>query len=180
MTVIHTARLTLRPMIATDAEPYAALRFHPEVARWLPPAAAGLAPIDAATAAIERFAQAWTERRYAPWGIFRDGRLIGHGGLNWVPEFGETEVLWALHPDAWGQGYATETARAALAFGFDTLGLKRIFAITKPDNRASQAVMTRLRMTYRKNVTYKGIEAARFEIELGMRRRKNSINPKRV
>ena len=55
--------------------------------------------------------------------MFRDGRLIGHGGLNYVPEFDETEVLWALHPDAWGQGYATEMARAALDYGFETLGL---------------------------------------------------------
>ena len=164
MTVIHTERLTLRPMIAADAEPYAALRFHPEVARWLPPAVPGLGPIDAARGTIERFAQAWTDLGHAPWGLFRDGRLIGHGGLNWVPEFGETEVLWALHPDAWGQGYATEMARAALEFGFDALGLERIFAITKPDNRASQAVMTRLGMTYRKDVTYKGIEAVWFEI----------------
>ncbi|WP_296387326.1 GNAT family N-acetyltransferase [Reyranella sp.] len=106
-----------------------------------------------------------TEHRYAPWGIFRDGRLIGHGGLNWVPEFGETEVLWALHPDAWGCGYATETARAALESGFSALGLERIFAITWPDNRPSQAVMTRLGMMYRKNVAYKGIEAVWLEIE---------------
>jgi [ribosomal protein S5]-alanine N-acetyltransferase len=165
MTVLHTERLTLRPLVTADAEPYAALRFHPEVARWLPPAAAGVAPLDAVRATIERFERAWTERRYAPWGIFHDGRLIGHGGLNWVPEFGETEVLWALHPDAWGQGFATETARAALDYGFDTLGLERIFAITMPDNRASQAVMTRLGMTYRKNVTYKGFEAVWFEID---------------
>jgi len=165
MTVIQTTRLTLRPLVTADAEPYAALRFHPEVARWLPPAAAGVEPLDAVRATIDRFERAWTERRYAPWGIFRDGSLIGHGGLNWVPEFGETEVLWALHPDAWGQGYATETARAALDYGFDTLGLERIFAITMPDNRPSQAVMTRLGMTYRKNVTYKGFEAVWFEIE---------------
>jgi ribosomal-protein-alanine N-acetyltransferase len=164
MTVIHTARLTLRPMTAADAGPYAALRFHLEVARWLPPAAPGLTPIDAAAAAITRFAQAWAERRYAPWGVFRDGRLIGHGGLNWVPEFAATEVLWALHPDAWGQGYATETARAALALGFDALGLERIFAITMPDNCASQAVMTRLGMTYRRDVTYKSIEVMWFEL----------------
>ena len=62
------------------------------------------------------------ERGYGPWGVFRDGRLIGHGGLNFVPEFGETEVLWALHPDAWGKGYATEVARAALGYGFDDAG----------------------------------------------------------
>jgi ribosomal-protein-alanine N-acetyltransferase len=156
MTTLQTDRLTLRPLAPGDAETYAAMRFHPEVARWLPPV-----PVDPAEAvrnSIERFASGWRERGYAPWGIFRAGRLIGHGGLNWVPEFGETEVLWALHPDAWGQGYATETARAALAYGFDMVGLGLIFAMTLPDNRPSQAVMKRLGLTYRRRVQYKAFD----------------------
>jgi RimJ/RimL family protein N-acetyltransferase len=73
-------------------------------------------------------------------------------------------MSWALSTDARGRGYATETARAALGHGFHVLGLERIFAITKPDNRPSQAVMMRLGMTYRKNVTYKGIDAVWFEM----------------
>jgi RimJ/RimL family protein N-acetyltransferase len=120
-----------------------------------------------ARASIERFAQSWRERRYAPWGIFSDSRLIGHGGLNFVPEFGETEVLWALHPDAWGHGYATETARAALDYGFGEIGLKLIFTITKPDNLTSQAVMKRLGMRYAKNVVYEDIDAVWFDIDRG-------------
>ena len=150
MTILRTERLTLRPLAPADAEAYAAMRYHPAVAEWLLPAAGD--PVDLARAAIERFAQSWQRRRYAPWGLFLAGRLIGHGGLNFVPEFGETEVLWALHPDAWGHGYATEVARAALAYGFDTLGLNLIFAITLPDNHASQAVMKRLGLTYRRKV----------------------------
>src|SRR6185503_2078 len=118
MTVLQTDRLTLRPLIAADAELYAGMRYHPEVAKWLSPS--DLDPVDAARAAIERFELSWQERRYAPWGLFRDGRLIGHGGLNFVPEFDATEVLWALHPDAQGKGYATEMAWQALRFGFET------------------------------------------------------------
>jgi RimJ/RimL family protein N-acetyltransferase len=154
MTTLTTERLTLRPLVAEDAEAYAAMRYHPEVAKWLPPAEGD--PVELARATIARFAAAWRERRHAPWGVFRQGRLIGHGGLNFVPEFDETEVLWALHPDAWGCGYATEVARAALGYGFDTLGLHMIFAITLPDNAASQAVMKRLGLGYRRRVAYKG------------------------
>ena len=144
----------LRPLVPADAEAYAAMRFHPQVARWLPPAPD--VPMVAAHRTIERFALGWQDRRYAPWGVFLEGRLIGHGGLNHVPEFDATEVLWALHPDAWGNGYATEVARAALAYGFDALGFELIFAITLPDNHASQAVMKRLGLTYRRQVEYKG------------------------
>jgi RimJ/RimL family protein N-acetyltransferase len=153
MTTLKTERLCLRPLGLGDAEAYAAVRCHPEVARWLPPVAGE--PVDAVRGTIGRFAAAWQERQYAPWGVFLDDRLIGHGGLNFVPEFDATEVLWALHPDAWGHGYATEVARAALAYGFGTLKLDLIFAITLPDNLASQAVMKRLGLTYRRRVDYR-------------------------
>lgn len=154
MAILHTARLTLRPLIANDAEAYAALRGHPEVAKWVPLPAEGV---------IQRYATAWEERRYAPWGVFLAGQLVGHGGLNYVPEFGETEVLWALHPDYWGRGYATEVAQASLTYGFETLGLGLIFAITLPDNLASQAVMKRIGLTYRKQVTYRGFDVVWFD-----------------
>jgi RimJ/RimL family protein N-acetyltransferase len=163
MTILQTERLTLRPLVPDDAPVYAAMRYHPAVAAWLLPAAGD--PLEAARASIERFAEAWQQRRHAPWGLFLEGRLIGHGGLNFVPEFDKTEVLWALHPDAWGKGYATETARAALAYGFETLGLKLIFAMTRPDNIASQAVMRRLGLSYRRNVVYKGMDAIWLDID---------------
>ena len=163
MTTLETERLSLRPLEAADAEAYAAMRFHPAVSKWLPPAEGD--PIEAARGTIRRFAAGWQERRHAPWGVFLQDRLIGHAGLNFVPEFDATEVLWALHPDAWGHGYATETAEAALDYGFGTLRLKMIFAITKPDNTASQAVMRRLGLTYRKNVVYRDIDAAWFDID---------------
>jgi len=154
MMTVKTARLTLRPLAPGDAEAYAAMRYHPEVAKWLRPDDGD--PVELARASIERFRLLWQERRCAPSGLFQDGRLIGHGGLNFVPEFGETEVLWALHPDAWGRGYATEAARASLRYGFETLGLDLIFAMTLPDNLSSQAVMRRLGLTYRRRVEYKG------------------------
>ena len=82
-----------------------------------------------------------------------------------MPEFGETEVLWALHPDAWGQGYATEMARAALDYGFETLGLELIFAITCPTTSlAGGDEAARPRLSQR--VDYKGfMDIVWFDIE---------------
>lgn len=159
MTILRTNRLALRPLLPDDAEDYAAMRFHPDVARWLPPAPGAQQESDrvvAARATIDRFAASWQERRLAPWGIFLDAKLVGHGGLNYVAEFDAVEVLWALHPEAWGKGYATEVAEAALDYGFGTLDLGSIFAITLESNTASQAVMKRIGLTYRKRVDYRG------------------------
>lgn len=82
---------------------------------------------------------------YAPWTIrLRDGeRIIGWGGLyddpfdsGWGVELG-----YFFHPDAWGQGYASELAGAALAFADWTLGLPSVTAFAHPDNAGSQRVL---------------------------------------
>ena len=171
MDTVITARLVLRPLADADAPRYAEVRYHPEVARWLPAAQGEV--LDNARRTIAYFAQCWASDGHGPWGLFlkegdEPGRLIGHGGLRVIPEFaGQTEILYALHPEAWGRGYATELGHAALRYGFERRGLASIFAITMPDNHASQAVMQRLGMSYRRRVTYKDIEAVWFEIERG-------------
>jgi len=56
-------------------------------------------------------------------------------------------TLWyVIHPDAWGQGYATEAGRAILDFGFGSLGMHRMIADCDPANRASARVAERLGM----------------------------------
>jgi RimJ/RimL family protein N-acetyltransferase len=100
-----------------------------------------------------------------------DGRLIGMVGLvqSWgpfdlLPSFQhllkesppnlsrpEMGLFWALARDARGQGYATEAARALIAYAFGTLHLARIVATTEHDNAASIAVMQRLGMTVERN-----------------------------
>ena len=57
------------------------------------------------------------------------------------------EIGWRLAHDAWGHGYATEGARAALAFGFETLRLAEIISMTTPDNARSRHVMEKLGMS---------------------------------
>jgi RimJ/RimL family protein N-acetyltransferase len=61
--------------------------------------------------------------------------------------FTGVEVGWRLARSAWGHGYATEAALASLAFGFETLELPEILAVTTATNLRSQAVMRRISMT---------------------------------
>jgi ribosomal-protein-alanine N-acetyltransferase len=58
------------------------------------------------------------------------------------------EVGWRFPVSAWGHGYATEAARAAVAFGFGTLGLDEILSWTTVANQRSRAVMERIGMTH--------------------------------
>jgi len=58
------------------------------------------------------------------------------------------EIGWRLAADFWGRGLATEAARAALAFGFESLGLTEIVSFTVPANLRSRRVMEKLGMSH--------------------------------
>ncbi|MBK5287422.1 MAG: GNAT family N-acetyltransferase [Acidimicrobiia bacterium] len=78
------------------------------------------------------------------------GGVIGYVGLSvpmFLPEIlPAVEVGWRFDPDAWGRGYATEAARAALAEGFTTLGFDEICSLPQVENVASVRVAERLGM----------------------------------
>ena len=94
-----------------------------------------------------------------------DGPIIGSCRLD-VDEGPAPDLSYWLGTRYWGKGYATEVARVALGYGFDTLELDLIFAITLPDNHASQAVMKRLGLTYRRRVEYRGLsDSVWFDID---------------
>jgi RimJ/RimL family protein N-acetyltransferase len=75
-----------------------------------------------------------------------DGRLIGLGGLIMKPDPLQAELWYCLERYCWGEGYATEAARALLRYGADDLGLHRIWAHVVPDNEASVRVLEKLAM----------------------------------
>jgi len=161
MTVLRTARLVLRPFEAADVEPYVAIRAKREVGRFLPAPPKG----DRAAWAkdlFDMFAREWRERGHGPWAATdaASGRLLGHMGLRYLSDFGETELLYAFDVDAWGKGLATEGAAASLRFGFETVGLARIMAIAIPENAASRKVMTKLGLKYERMAKFKGFDVA--------------------
>lgn len=82
------------------------------------------------------------------------GELIGHSGPKPLDTTAEIEVAYALAKSYWGQGFATEAARAAMRFGFEHLNLDRIVAVAVPENLASQRVMIKLVTTYEKIARY--------------------------
>jgi RimJ/RimL family protein N-acetyltransferase len=103
---------------------------------------------------VDGILRGWAELGYGLWAIERvaDERFLGFTGLS-KPSFEAhftpaVEVGWRLARDAWGHGYATEGAEAAVAWGFETLHLEAIVSFTVPGNTRSCAVMERLGMTH--------------------------------
>jgi RimJ/RimL family protein N-acetyltransferase len=128
-----------------------------EVQRYLGMAPRVMADRDEAVAAIERW-RALQDPVLGLWAVelAEDHRLLGTMLLKDIPASrdqlplppsGDIEIGWHFHPDAWGQGYATEAARAVLAHGFRG-GLDRVVAVTFPENVASQRVCARIGLTH--------------------------------
>lgn len=103
-------------------------------------------------ASVAHFLAEFDRRGYGWWAVEvrATGEFIGFAGLDEVEDdtpFTGVEIGWRLARSAWGQGYATEAALAVLAYGFDTLDLPEILAMTTATNLRSQAVMRRIGMT---------------------------------
>jgi RimJ/RimL family protein N-acetyltransferase len=146
---LETARLVLREWRDSDRAPFGQLNADPRVAEFLG------GPLDraASDALVDRIVARWRDDGHGLWAVERreDGAFIGFVGLA-AQTFAATftpcvEVGWRLAPAAWGHGYASEAARAALRFGFEDLGLDEIVSLTTVTNARSQALMERLGMT---------------------------------
>jgi len=148
--VLETARLSLRCWQPADRAPLAAMNADPRVMAFLPTV---LTEAES-DAQLDRLRAHILEHGFGYWALERraDAALIGFCGLRQtVFDAAFTpcvDIGWRLAFLAWGQGYATEAARAALAYGFETLGLAEILSFTVPMNVRSRAVMERLGMRY--------------------------------
>jgi [ribosomal protein S5]-alanine N-acetyltransferase len=143
---LHTERLVLRPVTADD---HAALLAHwsaPDVRRFLFDGAM-LSAAEIAEA-IEDSTRDFGRAGYGLWLVHENGRsdLVGTAGLRPLEDLG-LEIFYSLAPGSWGQGYATEAARAVLDHALGPLGLPEVLAEVDAGNTASIAVIERLGMT---------------------------------
>jgi RimJ/RimL family protein N-acetyltransferase len=144
--VIVTERLVLRQWRDSDVELFARMGTDPDVMEFFP----GPMTYEASSGFAERIRTHIDETGWGLWAVEVPGvaDFIGFVGLA-VPRFDDTltEVGWRLDKPYWGQGYASEGGRAALAYGFEELALDEIVSFTAHPNLRSQAVMQRIGMT---------------------------------
>ena len=146
---LPTTRLRLRCWREADRCAFAAMNADPLVARYLPSTLSQ----PESDASFDRIQAHFVRHGFGLWAVeVLDGNaLIGFVGLA-RPSFEArftpcVEVSWRLMSAAWGRGYATEAARAALQAGFDDLHLREIVSFTVPSNLPSRRVMEKLGMT---------------------------------
>ena len=110
----------------------------------------------------------WERYRFGIW-AFRDrtdGSFVARAGLRHTRVGGndEVELAYALRSEYWGRGLATELAEAAVALGFERLGLEDVVAFTLPTNRGSWRVMEKTGFEYERDVVHAGLPHVLYRI----------------
>ncbi|MXV50139.1 GNAT family N-acetyltransferase [Pedobacter sp. HMF7647] len=148
--ILSTERLGLRKWLESDNEPFVKMNKDPAVMQFFPKT---LTDIETAEM-MQRINEHFDKNGF---GLFalenkQTRKFIGFTGLA-IPRFEAfftpcVEIGWRLKKEAWGQGFATEAAKACLNYGFNTIGLDKIVSFTSVLNINSEKVMKRIGMRY--------------------------------
>jgi [ribosomal protein S5]-alanine N-acetyltransferase len=103
----------------------------------------------------------WERHGFGMW-LLRDretGEMIGRGGLQYTFTAGlnDVEAGWAVVPERWGQGFATELAQASVEVAFEQLDLLEIVAFALPTNIASRRVMEKAGFVFERDIVHAGL-----------------------
>ncbi len=169
MTVLETRRLVLRRLTTDDAPFILELLNEPSFLEFI--GDKGVRTLDDARDYIRTGPLAsYDEHGFGLYLVLlKDGEVpIGMGGLLRRKGLQDVEVGYAIRPPHWRKGYALEAASALLHYGREAFGLRRIVAITSPDNVGSQALLGRLGLKFEGPLRLNGdSEIHLFAIENG-------------
>lgn len=153
MTVIETSRLILRHLTWNDLDNLAALYADPQVMTFL----GGTRTYEGTKQQLDWIFDSYEKHGFGLWATLHkaDNQFIGRCGLIAleIDDQPEIEIGYALHQKYWGQGLATEAARAIRDYGCLELGFNRLISLVDHDNIASQKVAIKNGLTYEKNIT---------------------------
>ena len=140
---LHTERLTLRPPRMADLDTYVAFYAHASdhAGKYRAPR-----PLDDVRAILEDDIDHWRREDFGMWLVERreDGAIVGGCGIVHPDDWPSHELTWWLMPAERGSGYATEASRAAIAFGYDTLGWPSVETYIRDENAPARRLAERL------------------------------------
>ena len=162
--ILNTSRLYLREFSNEDAIHFYLLNNDPEVIKYTgdPP----FSSVKEAEEFIENYT-AYKDFGYGRWAVClkENDIFIGFCGLKFHPEENITEVGFRFFKKQWNKGFATESAKAVIAYGFNKLNLNKVYAHVQTDNFASQRVIEKCGLHFVKNIKHDEMPAKLYCIK---------------
>lgn len=161
-TILRTARLVLTPVGGADLRDLQAIQADPRVFAVM---LGGVRSPAQTAAELADHVVAWGANGFGIWAVREaaGGRFAGVTGLERRPDGRGVALRFALWPEAQGRGLAREAAGAALRFGHDHVGLRRIIAVARAGNFASRMVLGGIGMTERSRFVQNGWPMVEYE-----------------
>lgn len=161
--ILETERLLLREKTVADAENAYLLNLDPEVIKYT--GDDPFSSIDEARNFLENYAS-YRTYGFGRWAVIlkETGEYLGWCGLKYTPELDEFDIGYRFMQKHWGLGYATESAKACIHYGFEELNIKTIVGRAMTENVNSINVLKKLGMTYLETRIEEGIEETVYGI----------------
>lgn len=146
--IINTERLILREWKKEDLASFVEMNGDTNVMSYFPSVLTAKESLEL----MERMELHQSERGHCYWAVdeMKTGNFIGFIGLKWQdfesPFTPCVDIGWRLKKESWGKGYATEGALASLKYGFEKLGLKKIYSFCPEVNKPSEGIMKKIGM----------------------------------
>jgi hypothetical protein len=167
---IETERTILRRLTSDDAEDFYALNLDKEVLKYT-----GDQPFEDIQTAKEFLTN---YDQYEKYGVGRlavienaTSKFIGWCGLKYNPDKDEYDIGFRFFRDYWNKGFATETAKRCIDFGFKELGITRIVGRAMKENIASIKVLEKIEMIFKETFDFDGHDCVIYQ-------RTNKVNEK--
>lgn len=160
--IIETSRLYLREFIPEDGYHFFHMNNDPEVVKYT-----GNEPFESMESAMGFIADyaEYKHHGFGRWAVCcrETDTFFGWCGLKYKSEYDAVDLGFRFYRKYWNRGYATESGRACLKYGFEVLGLKRIIGRAYTENHASIQVLQKCGMKFVKTYEYDNREAKLYE-----------------
>ncbi|MCK8481251.1 GNAT family N-acetyltransferase [Psychroserpens algicola] len=162
--ILTTERLYLREFLPDDAIHFYTMNADYDVLKYTGDVA--FKSVDEAKLFLKNYKQ-YKLHNMGRWAVClkSNDEFVGWCGLKFHPSENLVEVGYRFYKSHWNKGYATESAKACIDYGFETLGLKTIYAHAHVDNLASHHVINKCGFTLVNEAIYDGMPAKLYKIE---------------
>ncbi|MFJ7628557.1 GNAT family N-acetyltransferase [Streptomyces sp. NPDC097595] len=148
---LRSERLVLEPYVPADEDDFVGLFLDERVSRYM---GDGPEPEGSYRALFTRiFTHVYEPGAFDVWAVRLDGLIVGHAEIKPSKVVEGHELIYALAPDAWGQGLGTELARTIVAYGFEVLDLDQVYATVAEPNTASLAALRKVGLQHVRDIT---------------------------